>query len=198
MFTEDIKQQLTELLTIMKDDVHIKFFSDHACPTCADAEEFIDTFVGLSHKLHLEKIVSSEQVPAFAMTSTSFPEVSIRFNGIPGGHEINSFLQTIIELSGNVSELPQDVLERVRKIDRPTDILVFVTLGCPHCPGAVSKAHRLAMENPHIKAQMIEAQTFYELSEKYNVSSVPKIVINDHFEFVGNQPVEKFLEGMES
>ena len=37
-----------------------------------------------------------------------------------------------------------------------------------------------------------------ELSEKYNVSSVPKIVINDHFEFVGNQPIEKFLEGIES
>ena len=31
---------------------------------------------------------------------------------------------------------------------------------------------------------MIEAQTFSELSEKFDVSGVPKIVINDEFELV--------------
>jgi protein-disulfide isomerase len=45
---------------------------------------------------------------------------------------------------------------------------------------------------------MIEAQTFYELSEKYNVSGVPKIVINDTIELVGNQPIETFLSSIES
>ncbi len=44
---------------------------------------------------------------------------------------------------------------------------------------------------------MIEAQTFYDLSDEYNVSSVPKIVINDIYEFVGNQPLEVFLEEIE-
>ena len=44
---------------------------------------------------------------------------------------------------------------------------------------------------------MIEAPTFYDMSEEYNVSSVPKIVINDEFEFVGNQPLEVFLDEIE-
>jgi protein-disulfide isomerase len=46
--------------------------------------------------------------------------------------------------------------------------------------------------------EMIEAQTFYDLSTKFNVSGVPKIIINDSLELVGNQPIERFLEQIES
>lgn len=197
MFTEEIKQQLKEVLSAMQNNVKIRFFTDNKCPSCADAEEFIETMASLSDHLSFEKVETEELVPAYELTSEKYPDASIRFNGIPGGHEINSFLQAIVELSGLAGELPEELIERISKIDKDVDIKVFVTLGCPHCPGAVAKANRLAMENPHIKAQMIEAQTFYELSEKYNVSSVPKIVINESFEFVGNQPIEKFIEGLE-
>ena len=41
---------------------------------------------------------------------------------------------------------------------------------------------------------MIEAQTFYDLSEKYQVTGVPKIVFNDKFDIVGNQPMDAFLD----
>ena len=197
MFTEEIKQQLKEVLSAMQNHVKIRFFTDNKCPSCADAEEFIETMSSLSDHLSFEKVETEELVPAYELTSEKYPDASIRFNGIPGGHEINSFLQAIVELSGLAGELPEELIERISKIDKDVDIKVFVTLGCPHCPGAVAKANRLAMENPHIKAQIIEAQTFYELSEKYNVSSVPKIVINESFEFVGNQPIEKFIEGLE-
>ncbi|MFA7417478.1 MAG: thioredoxin family protein, partial [Acholeplasma sp.] len=67
----------------------------------------------------------------------------------------------------------------------------------PHCPGAVSNAFRLAMSNPKITADAYEAQTFGEISVKYNVSSVPKIIINDKYEFLGNQPIEAFLKEIE-
>jgi predicted DsbA family dithiol-disulfide isomerase len=53
------------------------------------------------------------------------------------------------------------------------------------------------MINSNIEGEMIEAQTFYTLSEKYNVSGVPKIVINEKHELVGNQPVEAFLKLLE-
>ena len=79
-------------------------------------------------------------------------------------------------------------------ITEPTNIKVFVTLGCPHCPGAVNKAHLLALMNPNIVGEMVEAQTFSELSNRFNVSSVPHIVINDKHSFVGNQPLESFLD----
>ena len=122
----------------------------------------------------------------------------VKFNGIPAGHEINSFISALIEMSGAESEVPAELLERIQKIDKPVNIKVFVTLSCPHCPGAVQKAHKLAMLNKNVTGEMVEAQTFYELSEKFNVTGVPKIIINDSLELVGNQPIERFLDQIES
>jgi hypothetical protein len=41
-------------------------------------------------------------------------------------------------------------------------------------------AHRMAMENPLIQAEMIEASEFYDLAMQYNVSGVPQTNINDN------------------
>ena len=129
MFTEEIKQQLKEVLSAMQNHVKIRFFTDNKCPSCADAEEFIETMSSLSDHLSFEKVETEELVPAYELTSEKYPDASIRFNGIPGGHEINSFLQAIVELSGLAGELPEELIERVSKIDKDVYIKVFVTLG---------------------------------------------------------------------
>ena len=41
-------------------------------------------------------------------------------------------------------------------------------------------AHCMAMENPLIQAEMIEASEFYDLAMQYNVSGVPQTNINDN------------------
>lgn len=40
-------------------------------------------------------------------------------------------------------------------------------------------AHQLAMESPLIQAEVIEANEFYEIAMRYNVSGVPQTNIND-------------------
>ena len=40
-------------------------------------------------------------------------------------------------------------------------------------------AHRMAIESPMIQSEMIEANEFYDLALRYNVSGVPQITIND-------------------
>ena len=55
----------------------------------------------------------------------------------------------------------------------------------------------MAMENPLIVADVIEANEFQNLSERYRVMSVPKTVINDRVEFVGAQPEQKVLEALQ-
>ncbi len=51
----------------------------------------------------------------------------------------------------------------------------------------------MAVENANITADTVECSEFPELAEKYEVSSVPKIVVNDTVEFVGAQPEPQFL-----
>jgi predicted DsbA family dithiol-disulfide isomerase len=44
---------------------------------------------------------------------------------------------------------------------------------------------------------MVESSTFQHLAIKYDVSSVPKVIINDEEGFVGAQPIGVFLDHIE-
>jgi predicted DsbA family dithiol-disulfide isomerase len=62
----------------------------------------------------------------------------------------------------------------------------------------VSLAHQFAMENGNIEADMIEVTEFPQLAVKYNVSGVPKTVINETVELVGLQPEEALAHQVEA
>lgn len=55
-------------------------------------------------------------------------------------------------------------------------------------------AHQLAMESPHVTADVIEANEFQSLSARYAVQAVPKTVVNDRREFLGAVPETRFLQ----
>jgi hypothetical protein len=51
----------------------------------------------------------------------------------------------------------------------------------------------MAMENPLIRAEMIEANEFYDLAMLYNVSGVPQTTINDGLGLVLGAVPEEYL-----
>lgn len=55
-------------------------------------------------------------------------------------------------------------------------------------------AHKLAFANKMIRTDAIDAPEFITLAQKYNVTGVPKIVINEKTTFVGTLPEESFIE----
>jgi predicted DsbA family dithiol-disulfide isomerase len=55
-------------------------------------------------------------------------------------------------------------------------------------------AHKLAIASEKITADVIEVGEFPEVAQRYRVSGVPKIVINDTVEFVGAQPETRFVQ----
>ncbi len=203
---EQIEDQLKEIFTDMKRDMTLAVFTKQSeCDSCEDTVAFMKEIEALSDKIHFESLdieadkaravaYNVQMVPSIVMLNDQKEYLGIKFNGMPTGHEINSFIPAILEVSGTGDALPEQFMTQIKALKKPVNIKVFVTLSCPHCAGAVQKAHKLALESPLIDAEMVEAQTFESLSDKFNVSSVPKIVINDQYEFVGNQPLEVFLE----
>jgi len=98
----------------------------------------------------------------------------------------------------NVSRGRTDVSDRTREllkeVKAPVHIQVFVTLTCPHCPLAAVAAHKFAIENDLIRADVVDAGEFPHLALKYGVVGVPKVVLNEKVEFVGVLPEDLFLE----
>lgn len=206
LFDEAVTKQLTEILAMMKDEIDVVFFvQEMDCPTCQDGLLFFNELAAMNSKLKLTTIsldtsrIEAEKyridkVPAVLLLDRNGQDTRVRFFGIPAGYEINSFLGAILEISGQKMAIPQDIKERIDKINFDVHIQVFISLGCPHCPDAVSAAHLLAIENSHIRADMVETSTFPQLSDHYNVVGVPKSVFNDKIEFVGSQPVVAYLD----
>lgn len=206
---DDVREMLSGILNDMVDDVQVKVYVDTLeCDTCKETHQLLSEMTEVNDKIKYElvdtkgdKTVGAEygvsMYPTVVLLDKDGNDKGVRFYGIPAGHEINSLLAALVDMSGKALDLDQETIDAIKAIDTETDIKVFVTLTCPHCPGAVTKAHRIAMLNPYVKASMVEAQTFGELSMKHEVSSVPKIVINDSHDFVGNQPMEVFLDTIE-
>ncbi len=206
---DDVRKMLGEILNEMQDEVQVKLYVDSMeCDTCKETHQLLDEMTEVNDKIKYELIDVNgdasvgaihgiKMYPTIVVLDKDGNDKGVRFNGIPAGHEINALLAALVDMSGKPLDLDEKTIEAIKAIDTETDIKVFVTLTCPHCSGAVTKAHRIAMLNPYVKASMVEAQTFNQLSAQHNVSSVPKIVINDSIDFVGNQPMDVFLENIQ-
>ncbi|MDA3931183.1 MAG: thioredoxin family protein [Tenericutes bacterium] len=209
LLNEEVSKQIKEALSPMQNEITMVLFTkESGCNTCEETEQLLTEVKALNDKISVEvKDIDKDKedvekyhitdVPTFVILDDNKKYKGVKFQGIPAGHEINSFLSAMVFMSGLDLGLDQKIVERLSKITKPIDIKVFVTLSCPHCPGAVATAHSLAMLNENIEASMIEAQTFQQLSVKHNVSGVPKIIINDEFELVGNHPIDAFLTELE-
>lgn len=52
----------------------------------------------------------------------------------------------------------------------------------------------MAMESPHVTAEVIEASEFPQLVAKYHVGGVPKVVVNETVEFEGALPEDRYMD----
>ncbi|HHV42037.1 MAG TPA: glutaredoxin [Clostridiaceae bacterium] len=203
IFDQETKNQIVEIFKHMTDEVRVEAYDKNEE---TDMVTFLKEICSFSDKLNFvfyepdserARELEIERIPGINLTRADGQDLGVRFSGIPAGHEINSLIAGLLELGGSGSQLPEEIEERIANIEGPLDIKVFVTLQCPHCPGAVLKAHKLAMMNPNIKAEMVEAQTFPALSQEYNISAVPKTVFSNGTELLGDQPFERILEAAE-
>ncbi|MCX7680068.1 MAG: thioredoxin family protein [Spirochaetes bacterium] len=210
LFDEKVSSQLKSILSGMKSDIQLAFFTQEIeCPMCRETRLFLEEFCALSGKLTLsvydfvkdkEKAETHrvDKIPAIVVLDSKGNDTGIKFYGLPGGYEINSFIKSLLEASGQKEELPALLMSRVMAIKKDIHIQVFVTLSCPFCPAAVMAAHRLALENPNIRADMVESTTFVPLAVRYGVQSVPMTVINETQKLIGAQPIERLVEAIEN
>ncbi|MFW9994005.1 MAG: thioredoxin family protein [Candidatus Odinarchaeota archaeon] len=204
---ENTKRQIKDMLTRMEGPVtaHL-FLSQNHCLYCNEVKELMDNIVKLAPKgkLKLEACeCDTESEKAKKHGIDKHPAVvlegknkgKVRTFGIMSGYEFGSFIEDIVDVSrGETGLLSQEAKDYIKSIDKPVHIQVFVTPTCPFCPGTVRLDHAAAMINPNITGDMIEAMEFHELSEKYKVFGVPKMVINEEVHLEGAPPEGMFIE----
>jgi len=198
---EHLKSELDEKL---ENPVKLIMFTQEVeCQFCAQTRQLISELAALNDKIEVEiydflkdsekaKEYGVDKVPAIAIVGEK--DYGIRFYGLPFGYELQTLLEGIINVSKGRTDISEETKKKLREINKPVHIQVFVTLTCPYCPVVASLAHKFAMENDLIKADVIDASEFPHLGLKYGVMGTPKAVINEKIEFVGVFPEDLFLE----
>ena len=201
---EHKKHVKEELDAGMKDEVRLVVFTqEKECQFCKEARELVQEVASLSSKIRLEIYdfvrdaekageYRIDKVPAIAIIGKK--DYGIRYYGIPYGYEFNPFVDNIVNVSKETTNLLEETKRKLRSIEKPVHIQVFVTLTCPYCPIAASLAHKFALEsNGMVRSDVIDVSEFPHLGHKYSVMGVPKIVINEQTELVGAVPEAQFL-----
>jgi len=193
-------------LAAIKTPVTILFFTQtiDAPDTVLVARQVLDEVVSLSDQISLEEVnfvldreraaqFGIEGIPAVALLRGG-EDTRIRFLGAPAGYEFMSLVEALILAGTGDSGLTAESKALIAgNVTGPTDILVFVTPSCPHCPRAVTLAHRMAVESSMIRATCVEATEFLDLAQRYRVTGVPKTVVNGTIEMLGALPESVFV-----
>jgi glutaredoxin-like protein len=194
LLNDDVITQLNNVFGELQEPVSVLYFGKEAdCEYCDTTRQLAEEVTSLSDLLHFaaHDVESDHEIagqykvdktPGLVIAAKNDDEVTdygVRYSGVPSGHEFTSLVHDIINVSKRQTTLSEETREFLQGITEPVHMQVFVTPTCPYCPQAVVLAHQMAMENPLITAEMVEATEFPELSMRFNVSGVPQTTIND-------------------
>lgn len=206
LLSEQDRQTVRGHLAVIEEPVRLLFFTQTfgAPDSVRVAKQVLDEIVSLCEHLTLEEVnfvleqdrarqYGVEQIPTIVLLRGD-QDTRIRFLGAPAGYEFMSLIEAVILAGTNDSGLTPDSRALVAEhVTSPLTIQVFVTPTCPHCPRAVTLAHRLAVESPLITASCVEATEFMDLSRRFRVTGVPKTIVNESIEFLGALPEDQFV-----
>ncbi|MGL5955781.1 MAG: thioredoxin family protein [Brevinema sp.] len=189
MFDEATAKQLGGILEGMIRPVRVVFFKGNN-EKSSETEKFVNEFTSFSNKITLITYdITNDQEkakewnvfasPAIFVTTEDETLKGVGFYGTPGGFEINSFLMSLLEVSGKIEELSIGHQAKLDQVTKPLHIYAYISLTCPQCPQAVMNIHKLAIKNPYIKSYMVEGPAFKEYSEKFEVTAFPTVIIGD-------------------
>ena len=201
LIEEASKNRLVQVFnTKLKDDVTLLFFKGDTpeCVFCDHIEELLKEINSLNEKIKYRIYdINSPEAKIFgiisAPTLTFERKPNVRFLGIPSGHEFTVLVDDIIHISRNEIDLKYSTAKALSNINSKVHIMVFVTPTCPYCPITVRMAHQFALFNKNIISDMVEAIEYQNLSSKWSVMAVPKVVINEKKQFEGAYPEEHFV-----
>ena len=142
LLNDDVRSQVSEAFTELREPVQILFFgSKEQCEYCDDTLKLVEEIASLSDKLSVQTFdveadpevadnynVSLTPGLVIAAESDDGPvDYGIRYAGIPSGHEFSSLIQDLLLVSGRDSGLNEQTREFLANLKEPVYLQVFVT-----------------------------------------------------------------------
>ena len=191
MLDANLKAQLQAYLEKVTQPFEIVASLDNGAKS-VELKSLLEEIASLSDKITLRTDGDDARKPSFALNRIN-GEISLRFAGIPMGHEFTSLVLALLQVGGHPSKLGQEVIEQIANLDGEMNFETYFSLSCQNCPDVVQALNLMAVLNPNIKHVAIDGALFQEEVEQRQVMSVPMVFLNGEMFGQGRMDVEQIL-----
>lgn len=190
LLDQDIKAQLAQYLQLMEGDVLIKV-SAGSDRVSGDMAALVDEIAAMSPRITVEKAELS-RTPSFSIHRPG-EDRGITFAGIPLGHEFNSLVLALLQVSGRAPKAEPTIIERIKALSGEYRFETYVSLSCHICPEIVQALNLMSVLNPGITHTMVDGAVFQEEVQAKDVMAVPVVYLNGEFFSSGRMDIEEIL-----
>lgn len=204
LLNDNLRAQLKGVLSKFENNISLVSIVDESNAKSIELRDLVLDIADLGDKVEaiiykkgenpeIEEKVHADKYPIVAILNKDGDYAGVKFHGVPGGHELNSFILAMYNVAGPGQALEEPILNEIKSIDRKVNIKVGVSLSCHVCPDVVVAAQKIAIENPNIETEMLDLSNFPELKSKHKIMSVPAIIVDDSKVYFGGKKLQDIL-----
>ena len=194
LFNDKMLAQLKAVFDRMESKVILKLYLDNS-DKAEELKNYMNAVGNLTDKIVVENTgETADHMPCVKVYRENGQYTGLGFHGVPGGHEFTSFILGLYNASGSGQSIDEAVKTRIENVKEPIDMKVLVSLSCTMCPDLVVAAQKMATLNDNITSEVYDVMNYEDLKSKYNVQSVPCLVINDKDISFGKKNIEQLVD----
>ncbi|MGN6512951.1 MAG: alkyl hydroperoxide reductase subunit F [Lysobacteraceae bacterium] len=135
--------------------------------------------------------------PSFAIVRAG-TDVSVRFAGIPLGHEFTSLVLALLQVGGHPPRLEPELADQVRDLEGEYVFETYMSLSCQSCPDTVQALNAMSVLNSNIRHVAIDGALFQDEVQARGIMSVPTIYLNGQPFDQGRMTVEQIMAKLDA
>ena len=190
-------EQLKQYLALLREPIALTATLG-ADSRSAETRQLLETIAGLSDKVTTRFDGQDQRVPSFSIAPAANPERSVRFAGVPLGHEFTSLVLALLWAGGHPPKVEDAVLQQIRDLPGDYDFEMYFSLSCHNCPDVVQALTLMALTNPRVHAVLIEGGAFKAEVEDRGVMAVPAVFLDGQMWSSGKVTVEEILAKLDT
>lgn len=163
----------------------------------AELKGLLEDIVSLSDKISLRLDGTDARKPSFSLNRIN-GNISLRFAGIPMGHEFTSLVLALLQVGGHPSKLSAEMIEQIKNLQGEFNFETYFSLSCQNCPDVVQALNLMAVLNPNIRHVAIDGALFQDEVDQRKVMSVPSVYLNGEFFEQGRMTVEELIAKLDT
>jgi alkyl hydroperoxide reductase subunit F len=168
----------------------------------AQMRELLQTIQSLrSDKITVTYDGEDVRKPSFSLRRSG-TDTSLRFAGLPLGHEFTSLVLALLWTGGHPPKVEPELIEQIKGL-RPAqgsefNFEVYMSLSCHNCPDVVQALSLMAIHNPSVKTTVVEGGAFQKEVTDREIMAVPSIYLNGQLFGNGRMLVEEIVAKLDA